>query len=467
MKPPKFPLDRTKTYGSVRGIRLFFNSNWSIRYNASGKRYVESLGTQDDTLAWTELQKANDEVGTHKQTAQEFIGAKHHTTSTVAEAAKLFVTQYTTISLGTHRKIRRVLQAWVVGEDVHPKTGTWTPRADAHIARPFGKLETHVVAREDVKTLLARVRQTVNQYGRPNSRGFAKQVLDAVRLLFNWLIDEGLLKGKDGRTLANPAARAGRFTFDAQQDSKVDAEASGEEVHVFEPEQQQKLEAWFQTYCRRLYPMILTGFCAGLRYGEVIALELADIDLTRHVVKITKHWTPDGVMKGTKSNRLAKGKLRTRTVPTNLDPRLEPALQAHINNLKADPPAGWDGKRLFPAKALDATSTGSYIRPANFYNTIWNRACHDLGIKDLTYHNARHTFASTCLHAGATPQEVASWLGDTLEVFYRHYAHVIQGLRQDRAGLLSRPGEVPAVPESAIASKKPLVARPLRLVQRG
>jgi integrase len=317
-------------------VTLFFNSNWSLRYNAHGRRLVESLGTQDDRLAWAELLKAGDERLDGKS-PQEIVGAKHHTTSTVAEAAKRFVTDYTTISLGTHRKMRRVLQAWVIGEDVHPKTGTWTPRADAHIARPFGRLETHVVAGEDVKTLLARVRQTVNQYGRPNSQGFARQVLDAVRLLFNWLIDEGLLKGKDGRVLANPAARAGKFTFDAAQDSKVDAEASGEEVHVFEPEPQQKLEAWFDTYCRRLFPMVLTGFGAGLRYGEVIALELDDIDLTRHVVKVTKHWTPDGVVKGTKSNRLAKGKLRTRTVPTNLDPRLEPALEAHIATLKADP----------------------------------------------------------------------------------------------------------------------------------
>ena len=72
---------------------------------------------------------------------------------------------------------------------------------------------------------------------------------------------------------------------------------------------------------------------------------------------------------------------------------------------------------------------GAYVTPNNFYRATWHRACRELGIKGLTFHATRHTFASKCLHAGATPQEVAAWLGDTLEVFYRHYAHVIEGLR--------------------------------------
>ena len=41
---------------------------------------------------------------------------------------------------------------------------------------------------------------------------------------------------------------------------------------------------------------------------------------------MNKHWTPDGVIVGTKSNRLARGQLKTREVPTDLHPELEPAL---------------------------------------------------------------------------------------------------------------------------------------------
>jgi len=79
---------------------------------------------------------------------------------------------------------------------------------------------------------------------------------------------------------------------------------------------------------------------------------------------------------------------------------------------------------------------GAYITPNNFYRAVWNRACAEIGIKGLSFHAARHTFATKCLHAGATPQEIAGWLGDTLEVTLRHYSHVIEGLRKERAGLL-------------------------------
>ena len=207
-------------------------------------------------------------------------------------------------------------------------------------------------------------------------------------------------------------------------------------MKVFEPAPQQALLDWFYLHCRRLHAMLLTGFCAGLRYGEVVALEIPDYDPVRHTLRVTKHWTPEGLMRGTKSNRIARGVIRTRTVPTHLDPRLEPALDAHIAWLRETRPAGWDGMRLFPAKPFRRAEVGAYIRPSNFYR-LWDPACQVLGIKGLTFHHLRHTFATACLHAGATPQEVAGWLGDTLEVTLRHYAHTIKGLQQDRAGLLA------------------------------
>jgi integrase len=83
---------------------------------------------------------------------------------------------------------------------------------------------------------------------------------------------------------------------------------------------------------------------------------------------------------------------------------------------------------LFPVKAFvrdGVRHEGGYVRLVSFYRASWDRACAELGIKGLTFHATRHTFASKCLHHGASPQEVANWLGDTLEVFYQHYAHLI------------------------------------------
>lgn len=221
----------------------------------------------------------------------------------------------------------------------------------------------------------------------------------------------------------------------------MDSDAAHETVKVFEPDGERATLAWYRVHCRRFYALWAIGFHAGLRYGEAVALAIDDYDAERHRLAVTKHWTPDGVVIGTKSNRLARGVVKTREVPTDLHPDLEPAIEAHITWLRETRPRGWDGKRLFPASAYTlpdgSTNVGAYVTPNNFYRVTWRKACAESGIKGLTFHNARHTFASKCLHAGATPSEVADWLGDTLEVVLRHYAHIIRGLRRDRAGLLA------------------------------
>ena len=441
MRTPRFPLDRTQTFTVVRGVILFFHHGaWCIRYRRNGKKAVESLAIQDDRLAYDELQKRS-RAFIEGATPQEIIQSRHHATCTVGEAAKAFSQEYKEIALGTQRKLRGLLSQWVIGEDLNESTGDWQKRNDAELARPFCGLEIHTVEKRDVRMHLRKVRATVNRLGRRNSRATAKLVLDAVRLLFNWLIDEGQLKSKDGRILANPAARCGKFTFDAQQDTKLDPEAERDDiVKTFEPNHEEALLGWYLAHCPRLHPFLLLGFHAGLRYGEAVALEIDDYIPRRHRIRVTRHWTPDGLVTGTKSNRAARGVIKTREVPTNLHPELEPALEAHINWLQETKPRGWDGRRLFPAKAYlredGSTNVGAYITPNNFYRAVWNRACAEIGIKGLSFHAARHTFATKCLHAGATPQEIAGWLGDTLEVTLRHYSHVIEGLRKERAGLL-------------------------------
>ena len=468
MRPPKFPLDRTKTYGHYRGLRLFHEASWSLRYRFNRKKWVEALGTQDSQLAWAEYMKVAKELS-DGITPQEILGGRHHTTMTVAEAGKLCCANYTTISLGTRRNLLGALSRWVIGEDFDPSTGTWTRRADAAIVRPFGVLEVHTVETRDVRDLLRRVRRTENRFGRLNGQPYAKLVLAAVSTLFSWLISESMLKSKDGRVLANPAAKCNRFTFDPELDTKRKPDSDGEQatvgddVKVFEPEQQAALTEWFRVYRRDLYPMLLCGLEAGLRFGEASALEIADYDRARHRLHVRKHVTADGVIEGTKSNRVGRGVIKKRSVPSNLGPLLEVALDARITALRVSPPPGWDGRRLFfarPSTHPDYQGRLNYLRPSNFYQSAWDRACETLGIKNLSFHATRHTFASTALAKGATPQEVAGWLGDTLQVVYQTYLHTIKGLERDHAGLLTPKREQPS-------SSKTRTRASLGVVRRG
>src|SRR6266446_684688 len=45
----KVPLDRTQTYGGVRGITLFWlHGSWALRFNLDGQRDVKTLATKND-----------------------------------------------------------------------------------------------------------------------------------------------------------------------------------------------------------------------------------------------------------------------------------------------------------------------------------------------------------------------------------------------------------------------------------
>ena len=45
----------------------------------------------------------------------------------------------------------------------------------------------------------------------------------------------------------------------------------------------------------------------------------------------------------------------------------------------------------------------------------------------ITPHVARHTFASILAQKGESIYKIAKWLGDTLEVTEKHYAHLAPG----------------------------------------
>ena len=96
------------------------------------------------------------------------------------------------------------------------------------------------------------------------SRNTIRNALCVVRGLFNYAIEEGLVE-------SNPAARLGRFTRSAKR-----AETKG--VALTTIEVQQFLKA-AQKICPEYHPLLLMAVRAGLRRGELVALQWGDIQL--------------------------------------------------------------------------------------------------------------------------------------------------------------------------------------------
>lgn len=83
---------------------------------------------------------------------------------------------------------------------------------------------------------------------------------------------------------------------------------------------------------------------------------------------------------------------------------------------------------VFPAKK------GGYIDAHNFAARAWLKILKSLGMttdNDLYRppYCTRHTFINLCLEAGIDAKDVASWVGNSPEMIYKHYTRHNQDLQ--------------------------------------
>jgi len=95
------------------------------------------------------------------------------------------------------------------------------------------------------------------------SRGTIKNAIAVIRCMFNQAIEAGIVQ-------SNPAARLGRFTRAAGSSEQKGISLSPAEAEQF-------LEAALDT-CPEYHSLFLTALRAGLRRGELVALQLGDIN---------------------------------------------------------------------------------------------------------------------------------------------------------------------------------------------
>jgi integrase/recombinase XerC len=134
---------------------------------------------------------------------------------------------------------------------------------------------------------------------------------------------------------------------------------------------------------------------AGLRVGEVVALELADIELNAR-----SGWATVQMGKGNK----------TRRVPLNSDTRQ--ALQAYLA-VRPD----------VPAKALFVSRTGTPLSVRDVQRLVADLARRARIDGKVTPHMLRHTFATRLIERGADVAAVAALLGHESIATTSRYLH--------------------------------------------
>ncbi|WP_336213304.1 tyrosine-type recombinase/integrase, partial [Nonomuraea sp. LPB2021202275-12-8] len=155
--------------------------------------------------------------------------------------------------------------------------------------------------------------------------------------------------------------------------------------------------------------LVLLGAAAGLRQGEAFGLAVDRVDLNEQMLVVDRQVV---VVNRHPILAVPKSPASVREVP--MPSFLRDALAEHI-----------DAER--PVDVLCRTSRGNLIRRDYFNAAIWRPAIATAGLlPDTTFHDLRHTFASTALAAGVPISEVSRWLGhESITTTVDLYGHLV------------------------------------------
>ncbi len=265
----------------------------------------------------------------------------------------------------------------------------------------FGKKVLNEIRRDDIKALINHL------ISEDLSRNTIRNALCVIRSLFNYAIEEGFVE-------FNPAARLGRFTRSAKT-----PETKG--IALTTMEVQQFLKA-AQEIFPDYHPLLMMAVRAGLRRGELVALQWGDVQLggddndsarfilVQHNYVHREHTTT----KSKKSRRVDLSRELRRVLVELRDKRLLEAYLKDENDISDE--------------LVFRSPEGTILDPDNLYHRVFLPVLAKAGIRRIRLHDLRHTFGSLLLQNGASIVYVKEQMGhSSIQVTVDIYGHLIPG----------------------------------------
>ena len=177
---------------------------------------------------------------------------------------------------------------------------------------------------------------------------------------------------------------------------------------------------------------------AGLRKGEILALEFSDIDFETNTVSITKAAT---VVKGRQTCKKPKTKMSTRTVaiPSDLTLRISQLTKSRVQ-LKTALGDFWQGGDWIFVQ--DNGQMMNYSTPYQALQDVLRRYNADKSPEDqlpvIPFHGLRHTAATLLIAAGVDVKTISARLGHALtSTTMNIYVHALQESDEKAADAIS------------------------------
>ncbi|MEZ5102767.1 MAG: site-specific integrase [Thermoleophilia bacterium] len=221
-----------------------------------------------------------------------------------------------------------------------------------------------------------------------------RNALKPLQVIYRLLVEDGELAANPCERLRLPAAK-------------------GRRERIADPAEAADLVAVLRPDDRALWG---TAFYAGLRRGELRALDWDDVDLARGVIRVERSMSGYGEESGPKS------RAGRRAVP--IVGVLRDLLDEHRRVTARN--AGL----VFGSTAAQPFTPTAVRRRAN---AAWAHT----GLAPIGLHECRHTFASLLIAAGVNAKAITAYLGHaSIQTTFDLYGHLMPGNEEEAVGLV-------------------------------
>jgi len=222
-----------------------------------------------------------------------------------------------------------------------------------------------------------------------------RNVVTAMRALYAWALPRGLARVNPTAGLRLPTGSTARERIAAPREATA-------LIAALAPRDQAALGL---------------AVYAGLRLGELLALDWENVDLDAGTLRVVRAWDH-----GSRTFVAPKSKAGTRTVP----------IIARLSLLLADHRVLTDHRPgLLFAGRTGQPAAHSGLRDR--MTAAWRRN----GLEPLGFHEGRHTFASLMIGAGVNAKALSAYLGhSSVAITFDRYGHLFPGAEHEARGLL-------------------------------
>jgi integrase len=259
-----------------------------------------------------------------------------------------------------------------------------------HVFPVFGQKKIDEIKRVEIRNLFLKKKKA------KFSRSMICLIRDVMSGPMGYAVDEELIPG-------NPVAGILK-RLQLERDKRITVEPMNEqEVDLF-------LDTCF-THFREYWEFFLCAFRTGMRMGELLGLKWGDIDWNQKLIKVERSYKR-GRFDKTKTGRVRR---------VDMSDQLIFSLKLLLTARKRE------ALKLGMGEPVEIIfHRNGEPMEQNYIRRVFKRVLKKAGIRNMRFHDIRHTFASLLLSQGESPVYVKEQLGhSSIQITVDIYGHLI------------------------------------------